>query len=171
MIEQAVANRLRNLGEDEFRQRYDCDRFTATVLGNRFRYVVAHMSNMVIWHAFSPILKDAADMCGMLSGPPSLGFPMAAVSETLPLFYGSIPDAVRIALTEHGIDQLQPRDLLLVNDAYRVGTHPNDICCMRPVFYRGELVSVVSIRAHLQDIGGIVRGGGEVTKRNTFEDG
>src|SRR5262249_27754926 len=90
------APRLRELGDDEFRSRYDCDRFTATVLAHRFRYVVAHMSNQFRWHAFSSYIRDAADMCGMFSGPPSLGYPMAAVSETLPLFYGSIPDAVRI---------------------------------------------------------------------------
>jgi N-methylhydantoinase B len=171
MMRAQATPRLKELTESDFRLHYGCDRFTATVLANRFRYVVAHMSNMVIWHAFSPILKDAADMCGMLSGPPSLGFPMAAVSETLPLFYGSIPDAVRITLEEHGLERLRPGDLVLVNDPYRVGTHPNDVCCMRPVFFEGQLVGTVTIRAHLQDIGGIVPGGSEVTKRNTYEDG
>jgi N-methylhydantoinase B len=163
--------RLRQLSEDEFCGRYDCDRFTATVLANRFRYVVAHMSNMVIWHAFSPILKDAADMCGTLSGPPSLAFPMTAVSENHPLFSGSITDAVRIALEEHGVDSLAPGDVLVANDPYRLGTQTNDVCCMRPVFYQGQLVGTITVRAHLQDIGGPVAGGFEVTKRNVYEDG
>src|SRR5688572_18975910 len=100
---QRSATRLRHLSDAAFRERYDCDRFTATVLANRFRYVVSHMSNQFRTHAFSPIIRDAADMCGMLSGPPSLGYPMVAVSETLPLFYGSIPDAVRLVLDEWGI--------------------------------------------------------------------
>src|SRR5262249_46334102 len=137
------APRIRDLSTSDFHKRYECDRFTATVLANRFRYVVSHMASQLRTHAFSPIIRDAADMCGMLSGPQSLGFPMAAVSETLPLFYGSIPDAVRIVLEEHGIDRLRPNDMILVNDCYRVGTHFNDMCNIRPVFYDGELVGAV----------------------------
>jgi N-methylhydantoinase B len=163
--------RLRDLSGDEFFRRYDCDRFTATVLANRFRYVAAHVANQFRFHAFSPIIRDAADLCAMLSGPPELGFPMAAVSETLPLFYGSIPDAVRIVLEEHGLEELRPGDMLVCNDYYRVGTHLNDMCNIRPIFYQGELVGAVTIRGHLQDVGGQVMGGIEVTKRNVYQDG
>jgi N-methylhydantoinase B len=163
--------RLRELSGDEFFARYSCDRFTATVLANRFRYVVAHTANQFRWHAFSPIIRDAADLCAMLSGPPSLGFPMAAVSDTVPLFYGSIPDAVRIVLEEYGLHRLAPGDMVVCNDYYRMGTHLNDMCSIRPIFYRGELVGAVTIRGHLQDVGGMVMGGIEVAKRNVYQDG
>ena len=86
---------IRELSDADFRARYECDRFTATVLANRFRYVAQHMCSDLMTHAFSPIIRDSADLSGTLSGSPHSGFPMAAVSETLPLFYGSIPDAVR----------------------------------------------------------------------------
>ena len=163
--------RLRDLDDDDFRARYDCDRFTATVLSNRFRYLVHHMCSELLTHAFSPIIRDSADLSGTLSGPASLGFPMAAVSETLPLFYGSIPDAVRITLEEYGIDRLVPGDLVMVNDYYRVGTHLNDVCNIRPVFFEGELIGAVTIRAHMLDMGGVAAGGFECTKRDVYEDG
>ena len=166
-----MIRRLRDLTDKEFFCRYQCDRFTANVLANRFRYVVSHMSNQFRWHAFSPIIRDSADLCGMLSGPPPLGYPMAAVSETVPLFWGSIPDAVRIVLEEYGPERLAPGDTLIVNDCYRVGTHFNDACCIRPVFYDGELVGVVCLRAHLLDIGGSVFGGFSVTSRTTYQNG
>ena len=162
---------LADLDNDEFFARYHGDRFTATVLANRFRYVVQHMCARVVTNAFSPILRDAADLSGTLSGPAELGYPMAAVSETLPLFYGSIPDAVRVAVEEHGIDQLAPGDVLMVNDAFRVGTHLNDVCLIRPVFWEDSIVAFVTIRAHMQDMGGIAVGGFESTKQNVWQDG
>jgi N-methylhydantoinase B len=96
---------------------------------------------------------------------------MAAVSETVPLFYGSIPDAVRIVVDEYGPENLAPGDVLMVNDYYRVGTHLNDLCLIRPVFHDGQIAGVVTIRAHFLDMGGIDMGGFEVMKRTTWEDG
>ena len=61
--------------------------------------------------------------------------------------------------------------MLIVNDYYRVGTHLNDACLMRPIFRDGQIVAVVTIRAHFLDMGGIALGGFEVTKKNTWEDG
>jgi len=163
--------RLRDLAADEFEDRYACDRFTATILSNRFRYIVSHISTHFRTHAFSPIVRDIADMVATLSGGPRIGYAMAAVSETIPLFFGSIPDAVRIALEEYGVERLVPGDVVFVNDYYRVGAHFNDACCIRPVFYRGEVVGAMTIRAHIMDVGGITPGGFSVSKRDTYEDG
>jgi N-methylhydantoinase B len=163
--------RLRDLDDEAFRERYQCDRFTATVLRNRFRYIAAHMANQVQAHAFSPVIRDAADLCTMVSGPPELGYPMAAVSDTVPLFFGSIPDSVRLVIEEYGSDDLVPGDVLICNDYYRVGTHLNDACLIRPVFHEGRIVGALTVRAHFLDIGGIVMGGFEATKRTTWEDG
>src|SRR4051812_19485955 len=101
---EAVA--LRDLTDGEFHDRYQCDRFTASVLASRFRYIIEHVSNLLVTHAFSPIIRETADMSAVLTGPPSIDHAMAAVSQTIPLFYGSMPEAVRIALDEHGIDDL-----------------------------------------------------------------
>jgi N-methylhydantoinase B len=165
------ARRLRDLSDAEFADRYSCDRFTAAILSNRFRYVVGHMSSQLLTHAFSPIIRDSADLSGTLTGPPWIGYPMAAVSETLPLFYGSIPDAVRIVIEEYGPDRLSPGDMIIVNDYYRVGTHLNDVCNIRPIFSDGRFVGAVSIRAHMLDMGGRAMGGFESTKLNIWEDG
>jgi N-methylhydantoinase B len=110
-------------------------------------------------------------MSATITGPPSIGHAMPAVSQTLPMFYGSMPEAVRIALEEHGIDALVPGDLILVNDPYRVGTHLNDVCFIRPAFHGDELIGAVTIRAHMLDMGGTTIGGFEVTKQDLYEDG
>jgi N-methylhydantoinase B len=163
--------RLRDLDNAGFSERYGCDRFTATVLTNRFRYIAQHMANEVRTHAFSPVIRDGSDLCAMVSGPAELEYPMVAVSETMPLYYGSIPNAVRIVIEEYGPEDLEPGDVVIVNDYYRVGTHLNDACLIRPIFLDDRIVGAITMRAHFLDMGGIVMGGFEATKRNTWEDG
>ena len=89
--------RLRDLDDDAFAARYDCDRFTATVLSNRYAYVIDNIKDQLLRTAFAPIVRSG-DFAAGLSGPPSMGWPMAAVSQTIPVHVGSIPDAVRITL-------------------------------------------------------------------------
>ncbi len=62
---------IRALSLSEFEQRYGCDRFTATVLTNRFGYVVEHMCARLLTAAFSPILRDFYDFAATITGPPS----------------------------------------------------------------------------------------------------
>lgn len=162
---------LRDLTDAEFQDSYGCDRFTASVLASRFRYAMEHVCTQLIQYAFSPVIREATDVSAALTGPPSLDFAMPAVAQTIPVFFGSIPDAVRITLTEYGIDELAPGDVVVVNDPYRVGTHVNDVCFIRPVFHAGALIGAVTIRAHMLDWGGRAMGGFEVTKANSFEDG
>jgi N-methylhydantoinase B len=64
---------IRDLSAAEFEQRYGCDRFTATVLTNRFGYVVEHMCARLLTSAFSPILRDFYDFAATIAGPPASG--------------------------------------------------------------------------------------------------
>ena len=46
---------LRDLTESDFEAKYACDRFTATVLSNRYAYIVEHLAGALLRTAFSPI--------------------------------------------------------------------------------------------------------------------
>lgn len=162
---------LRELAPHEFERRYDCDRFTATVLVNKFDYVIKHMVSQVMRTAFSPIVRDSADLAATINGPAATDFGVVAVSNTLPLFLGSMTDGVRIALEEYGLANLREGDVVIVNDYYRVGTHLNDVMFARPVFADGALLGAVTIRAHQMDIGGVRPGGFDATKADVYEDG
>lgn len=163
--------RLRDLSEKAFGERYQCDRFTATVLGNRLRYTVQHMSTGLMATSFSPIIRDWYDFAITMSGPPELGYPMAAVNSSLVVFIGTMADAVRNAVEEFGPDNLSDGDVLICNDPYRVGNHVNDLCFIRPVFSEGRIVGFLCIRAHQLDMGGVVPGGFSGTKTNVYENG
>jgi N-methylhydantoinase B len=162
---------LRDLSESDFAARYECDRFTATVLASRMRYSIEHMCTRLRAAAFSPVLRDLSDYCATISGPAETGWAMAGVSQTVPLFYGPVPDGVKAAIEEYGPQRLTPGDVLIVNDPYRVGTHVNDVSFMQPIFADERIVGIVNITAHQLDWGGSVPGGFEITKSSQYEDG
>jgi N-methylhydantoinase B len=85
---------IRELSQEQFAQRYGCDRFTATVLASRFGYVVEHMCSRVLTAAFSPILRDFYDFAATLTGPPERGYPTPAMSASILLFTGTMTDSV-----------------------------------------------------------------------------
>jgi N-methylhydantoinase B len=167
----AGAQRIRELDEDEFRARYGCDRYTATVLGNRFDYLVEHMSVRLLWGAFSPVLRDFYDLAATISGPPAGGYQVPAASNGIVLMAGTTIDAVRNTVEEYGPERLVPGDVLVANDPYRTGNHVNDLLFVRPVFVDGEIAAFVNINAHQLDMGGAVPGGFSSMKHNVYENG
>ncbi|MEX2482730.1 MAG: hydantoinase B/oxoprolinase family protein [Gammaproteobacteria bacterium] len=170
-LTQARSPRLRDWTEAEFEAAYQCDRFTAMVLSNRLRYTVGHMSTGLMFSAFSPIIRDWYDFAITISGPPDMDYPMPAVSSSLLVFLGTMEDAVRNTVEEYGVERLKPGDVLLCNDPYRVGTHVNDTCFIRPVFHDGKPIAFVNVRAHQLDMGGVTPGGFSGTKANVYENG
>lgn len=132
--------RLRNLNPAEFEDRYDADRFTISILSSRFEFIMEHLSGLVLRGAFSAVIREFYDFSGAISAPPSLDFATLAVAKSLPTFFGSLEHAVRTSLQEFGVERLQPGDVLVCNDPYRAGTHVNDVCFIRPVFYDGRII-------------------------------
>lgn len=162
---------LRDLTDDQFRARYDCDRFTATVLSNRLSYSVQHVVTGLLHRAFSPIIALSYDFAACVCAPPEQDYTMSAVTSGLSVFLGTMPDGVRVAVEEYGPERLVPGDLLICNDVYRMGNHPNDVCFIRPVFHDERIAGFMVLRAHQLDIGGDVPGGFSGTKRNIYENG
>lgn len=162
---------LRQLSDADFQERYGADRFTASLLGNRMRYIVEHMSAVLLTNAFSLILRDWYDFNATISGPREQNYPMPAVGNSLAAFFGTMAEAVRNTIEEYGPDELRPGDVIIANDPYRVGNHVNDMCFIRPVFVGDQVVSFVTMRAHQLDMGGIVPAGFSATKHNVYETG
>ncbi len=167
----AERRRIRDLDESAFLDVYSCDRYTATVLGNRFDYLVEHMSVRLLTGAFSPVLRDFYDLACTISGPPELDYLVPAASNGIVLMAGTTIDAVPNMVREYGVDQLRPGDVLIANDPYRTGNHNNDLVFVRPVFHDGRIVSFVTLNAHQLDMGGTVPGGFSATKQNVYENG
>jgi N-methylhydantoinase B len=167
----AGASAIREIGGEEFAARFRCDRFTATVLANRFQYVVEHMCARLLTAAFSPILRDFYDFAATVTGPPEIDYPTPAMSNSIVLFTGVMTESVRHTVEEYGVERLEPGDVIVANDPYRGGTHVNDLLFVRPVFHGGRIAGFVNMKAHQLDMGGVVPGGFTLTKHNVYEDG
>ena len=85
---------IKDLSQEEFRQTYNCDIFTATILSNGYRYMVKRMCRGLQHTAFSIILRDWYDVAAALSGPPEISYPMVAVSDSVMTLIGTVPEAV-----------------------------------------------------------------------------
>ncbi|MET7993518.1 hydantoinase B/oxoprolinase family protein [Amycolatopsis sp. NPDC005232] len=162
---------LKDLDDAQFAELYGSDRFTASVLSSRMRYIVQHMCTGLLNNAFSLILRDWYDFAATISGPPEQNYPMSSVSNSLAMFLGTMSEAVRNTIEEYGPENLEPGDVVICNDPYRAGNHVNDICFIRPVFHEGKLISLVTLRAHQLDMGGVIPAGFSGTKRNVYENG
>jgi N-methylhydantoinase B len=166
-----ASTRIRDLDDAAFAERYRCDRFSATVLANRFGYIVEHMCGQLLTTAFSPILRDFYDFAATVTGPPAEHYPTPAVSNSIIFFTGTMTDAVRTTVEEYGLDRIGEGDVIIANDPYRTGTHVNDVLFCRPVFRSGELAGFVNLMAHQLDMGGTVPGGFSTNKHNVYENG
>ncbi|MGO1560224.1 MAG: hydantoinase B/oxoprolinase family protein [Actinomycetaceae bacterium] len=171
LSEPSAAPRIRDLDDEAFAAAYGCDRYTATVLGTRFDYLVEHMSARLLTAAFSPVLRDFYDLACTVTGPPELGYPVPAASNGIVLMAATTIDAVPNMVREFGAENLGPGDVLIANDPVRTGNHNNDLVFTRPVFVDGVIVAFVTLNAHQLDMGGTVPGGFSATKQNVFENG
>ena len=162
---------LRELDDASFRQRYGCGRFDAAVLGNRFTYLLDHVSERLLACAFSPVLKDFYDFAATITGPGEIGYPTPVVSKSQLAFTGTMTESIRNTIEEFGPERLEPGDVIIANDPYRTGTHVNDMLFIRPVFHGGRLCGFINLKVHQLDMGGSVPGGFSAHKFSVYENG
>lgn len=104
--------------------------------------------------AISPNIRERRDFSFALFDSRAQ---LVAQAAHIPVHLGSAGDSVRAATEE--LD-LEPGDVVVLNDPYRGGTHLPDVTCVRPVFLDGEAEPRFHLvaRAHHADVGGPVPG-------------
>ena len=121
-----------------------------------FRHLLAaipeEMGVLLRRSAFSPNIKERLDFSCALAGPDG---DLAAQASHIPVHLGSV-HVTGSHLLEHV--EMQPGDLVLLNDPYRGGTHLPDVTVYAPVFLEGgartKPTMGVLCRAHHADVGG-----------------
>src|SRR5207248_923889 len=75
---------------------------------------------------------------------------LLAQAPTLPVFMGTMSFCVRGAIDAVGGEQaLEPGDIILYNDPFGTGSHPQDAAMVMPVFLpAGDRVGYAAIQAH-----------------------
>ena len=151
------------------------DAVTLEIIRNAFFAIVRQAGRIIVRSSFSPIIRDAFDFCVTIVAPPrrqdGLDLDIVAMNESLAHFSGVMPFAVRNLLWEYGVENLEPGDLIALNNPYKGGNHIYDNAFFKPVFADGELVGGIAVKVHLMDMGGVIAGGYSVEKRSLWEEG
>lgn len=117
--------------------------------------IVREMRATMIRTAYSVTIYEMKDFsCSLFDAKGRL---VAISREDLPVHIVPMPWTVQAILEDYN-DDIYPDDIFLMNDAYRGGTHLNDVTMLLPIFFSGELVFFAANRSHWDDVGGMVPG-------------
>ena len=73
---------------------------------------------------------------------------------TQPVHLGSFVELIPTSVKTYGAENLEPGDMLVVNNPFGGGSHLNDVTVFGPVHHNDELVGYVASLAHHVDVGG-----------------
>jgi len=117
-----------------------------------FHAIAEEMGATLKRTAFSPNIKERRDYsCAVFDHNGH----MLAQGDHMPVHLGSMPLSVRAAIDNRDI---QPGDMIILNDPYAGGTHLPDITLVSGVFHKKQLLFYVASRAHHSDVGGMSPG-------------
>jgi N-methylhydantoinase B len=130
--------------------------------------VADEMAYTVMRTARSPIVRDVLDYSATLCDADGI---IIAQAKTVALHLGAVPDAMTEVLKRYGAD-LEPGDVVVLNDPYAGGMHLPDLFMIEPVFdAAGERLGFAVIIAHHCDMGGRVPGSNASDSTEIFQEG
>jgi N-methylhydantoinase B len=129
------------------------------VFKSLFHSIAEEMGAALRRTAFSPNIKERRDYsCAVFDGTGEV----IAMGDHMPVHLGSMPKSVRAAIAQC---EMEPGDVVMLNDPFRGGTHLPDITLVAPVFIKPHKRPrhttpdfYVASRAHHADVGGAYPG-------------
>jgi len=150
------------------------------VFKHLFSAIAEEMGTVLRKASFSPNIKERRDFsCAIFD----VDGRMISQAAHIPVHLGSMPLAVKAAVDKFSED-LNPGDMIILNDPFQGGTHLPDITMVSPVFLppsitpvfpneKGEervRIGFVANRAHHADVGGMSPGSMPVA-REIYQEG
>ena len=80
---------------------------------------------------------------------------MVVQAEHIPIHLGTMPQALRVILSQFPPETMRPGDAFVTNDPYFGGNHLPDLVVTAPLFVDDDLVSFAASMAHHTDVGGM----------------
>ena len=142
------------------------DPVTLEVLWARMRSIVDEAAKVIVRTSFSTLSNEANDFSCVLTD--ARGYSLAQNTSSIPSFIATLPATVRHFLASIGAPNMKPGDVYITNDPWWGTGHLNDVCVVKPIFFRGRLLAFASTTAHVPDIGGRIR---STEAREIFEEG
>lgn len=130
----------------------DVDPIRTEVIRHGLNSAANQIKRALIRTSFTPIIYEVLDFAAVVY---DREFRMLAQAPSLPFFMGTMSFCIESAVEAVGGEgKLYPGDIILMNDPYRTGSHPQDAAVVMPVFLDdGTLIGYTAIKAHWMDIG------------------
>jgi N-methylhydantoinase B len=132
------------------------DPVTLAVIQNGLEAVAAEMDLTFMRTAFSPIISESFDRSDGIYDR-STGEVICQGALGLPIFVGVMQFTSQSVIAR--CPNLEPDDVVIVNDPYVGGTHLMDVKMVKPFYYRGRRFAYLANTGHWPDTGGRVPGG------------
>ncbi len=143
------------------------DPILLTVITNRLEGVTREMGAGMLRSSRSPIFAENKDFVTAVF---DRRLRLVAQTAYIPVLMGASPFAVK-AVSDHFGDDVEPGDVMILNDPYRGNNHAPDISVLKPVFFQGKLRFWVLSRGHHADIGGGGAAGRNPHAATAWEEG
>ncbi|MDA0229373.1 MAG: hydantoinase B/oxoprolinase family protein [Proteobacteria bacterium] len=129
---------------------------TLAVIQSGLEQVASEMDLVHQRTSFSPVISEAYDRSNGIYDAVT-GDIIAQGELGLPIFLGVMQSTTQAVIAER--KDLEPGDIILINDPYKGGTHLMDVKMVRPFYYKGRHWAYLSNTGHWPDTGGMVPGG------------
>jgi N-methylhydantoinase B len=134
-------------------QQATVDPVTIEIVRNGILAVTEEMKINLTRTAYNMIIYEALDFTvGLFTAAGET----VSIGLGLPMFIRGMAETVKAKIAHFGLDNIQPADILITNDAYVTGSHLNHVTLTMPVFHEGKLIAFTCCMAHWIDIGGSI---------------
>jgi N-methylhydantoinase B len=125
------------------------DPITVEVIGSALSSIVEEMGEALVRASYSTNIKERRDCSTALF---DLHGNTLCQAEHIPMHLGSFIGIIPHILKRHPVEEMQPGDVFVGNDAYEGGaTHLPDIVLAEPIFFEGSPVGWAINTAHHAD--------------------
>jgi N-methylhydantoinase B len=143
------------LKSDSASSSHRVDPVTTEIVRNGLIAATEEMKTNLMRTAYNMIIYEALDFTvGLFDARGNT----VSIGLGLPMFIRGMSDTVKTKLAHYGMENLDPGDILLTNDAYITGSHLNHMTFTVPIFHDGEVVAFSCCMAHWPDVGGTLDG-------------
>ncbi|MEN0136724.1 MAG: hydantoinase B/oxoprolinase family protein, partial [Rhodococcus sp. (in: high G+C Gram-positive bacteria)] len=132
--------------------------------------VAREMLDSLMRSAFSPVCRDILDCTSAIHMRTDDGWETVALWEGCMQHAFTAPHIANFVMDDWDIDNLQPGDVIFVNDPWRGTIHQSDVNLLRPVFVDGRVEFLLHSTSHLVDLGGAIPGGFSNGTQTHFEE-
>jgi len=138
------------------------------VIQNGLRQVATEMDLVHEKTSFSPVISEGFDRSNGIYDRVT-GEVIAQGEFGLPIFVGVMQFTTQAVIAQR--QDLEPGDIILVNDPYLGGSHLMDVKMVTPFYYQGRLWCFLANTGHWPDTGGMVPGGFNSTATEIQQEG